>query len=498
MTEQSFEPIESRLRNTDVANATRFAVQMRDAAKFDPKTETWFVWDGRRWERQGGNAKMLRLAKQVALSIDREVAEETDDAQRDALRRWAKDSQGETRLKAMISIARTERSLWVDESEFDQSPYLVNFLNGVFDITTGDFTPAHDPANLMTKLIPHNYVPGAQCPTFLSVLSRSTLAYGNDTAEFLLRSLGYSAMVNGNPEQVAFFFKGDPNTGKSKLAELVAEVVGNDLGKKTNTALVARVKYGAHHDSELFSIRGKQFVFLDETDDKLVLDEQRFKAITGGAGTEMRQLYKGETQNVRTSWTIFVTTNEMPDIGSWDGAIARRIVVIPSGPTIPAHEVNQELDNDIRAEAEGVLAKLIGGARMWYVMRRDGVGSGFTDRPAAVRDATQEVAEANDHVAAFVSAHVEFEAGVKTLASQVWASYCGFVGTRTGNPLAIHDPGITNQAFYKRLLTECNSRGHAVRKDARSFIHLRIVSERQSEDGPVVVVPAEQIPDYPF
>lgn len=488
----------NRLRNTDVANATRFAKQMKDTAKFDPKTETWFVWDGRRWERQGGQAKLLRLAKEVALSIDLEVALETDDGTRDQLRAWARASQAETKLKAMISLARAERSLWVSEADFDRDPYLVNFLNGNYNIASGEFLTEHDPRQMLTKLIPHRYSPGAPCPTFIQVLTRATLGYGEDTAEFLLRALGYSAMVNGNPEQVAFFFKGDPNTGKSMIAEMVTELVGGDLGKRSSTALLARSKVGTHHDSELFSIRGKQFVFLDETDNTLVLDEQRFKAITGGATTEVRQLYKGETQSVRTSWTAFVTTNEMMSVAAWDGGVARRIIMIPSGPSIPAHEVNQDIKEDIRDEAEGVLAALISGARMWFIKRRDGVGSGFGDRPPAVVVATQEVADANDHVAAFVSARVEFASGQRAKTTDVWSAYCMFVSSRTGNPLAINDPGITNTAFYKNLVTECNRRGLMIAKDARSFIHLRIVGERQEDAGPVVVTPAERIPDYPF
>lgn len=101
------------------------------------------------------------------------------------------------------------------------------------------------------------------------------------------------------------------------------------------------------------------------------------------------------------TWTLIVGTNEEPNVEKWDDAIGRRIVKIPSGPSLDPSEVDFDLESKIiNGEVEGVLAWLVAGAIAWHRMRI-AYGDGLW-MPPAVAQATSDFENDNDHVAEFI------------------------------------------------------------------------------------------------
>jgi hypothetical protein len=54
----------------------------------------------------------------------------------------------------------------------------------------------------------------------------------------------------------------------------------------------------------------------------------------------------------------------------WDDAVGRRVIKIPSGPSLDLWEVDPDLEDKIlQNEAEGVLASLVAGCARWHQLR---------------------------------------------------------------------------------------------------------------------------------
>ncbi|WP_144800884.1 phage/plasmid primase, P4 family [Curtobacterium sp. BH-2-1-1] len=448
---------------TDLGLIRRYVRDWGNVTQYDPDTDSLFVWDGKRFALQRTDERTMALAKRVVLSLDDEVAREPDDARRDRLRKFAVAAQAQSRVAAVARGIKSEPDVWVDSRKYDQHAYLVNFLNGTLDIRTGELRP-HDPNDGLTKLIPVRYDPKAFSPGFEGLIDRTTANDPtHDTAEFLRMALGYMCLVGANPEQRFFVLLGPKATGKSQLIEILIHILGGDYAYASQPKLITRQRFG-HHDSEMYALKGMRFVGISETEAAMDLDEARFKSLSGSAIQNVRRLY-GQEEQVTTTWTVLVGTNEAPNIEKWDDAIKRRLIVIPSGPSLDDSEKDLHLaDRILRDEAEGVVASLVRGAHRWWTLHQR-EGSAFTRLPAAVVAATSNFEQNNDHVADFVSTFVDFGEGYSVSASEVDRAYRRHRGT---------DAALGRNGLYVRILEHCERLGHAVSKDARKFRGFRL------------------------
>ena len=274
----------------------------------------------------------------------------------------------------------------------------------------------------------------------------------------MLRFLGY-ALLDRNVEQKFPLIVGPKRTGKSKALEISVGVLGPDYAIISQPKLITRSKSGTHHASETWSIRGKRLVAISETDAGMDLDEAMVKNLTGASTMSMRGLYQAREAQVPVTWTIIIGTNEEPNVEKWDDAIGRRVIKIPSGPSLEMWEVDLDLEDKIlESEAEGVLVSLVAGCVRWYQLRSAN-GTGL-DVPVAVAKATRDFEEANDHVAEFIHACVDFGEGYSVPLTQVNRAYKAH---RAGKET------LGGRALYGRIAAHAAANGHQVTKDYRTF-----------------------------
>jgi phage/plasmid-associated DNA primase len=170
----------------------------------------------------------------------------------------------------------------------------------------------------------------------------------------VLASVPRVRVAGRNVEQRLTFIVGPKRTGKSKALEISARVLGPDYAIIWQPKLITRSKFGTHHDSETWSITGKRLVAISETDAGMDLDEAMVKNLTGASTMAMRGLYRAKESQVPVTWTIVIGTNEEPNVEKWDDAIGRRVIKIPSGPSLETWEVDLDLEDKIlESEAEG-------------------------------------------------------------------------------------------------------------------------------------------------
>ena len=210
------------IHQTDTGNGRRLSIRWGDVIRYVPAFKAWHVWDGQRWGRDHRGV-IFELAKATALAIGDEAKEADSEEKQRKLFQWAAQSQSRSRIEAMVALARTEPSIVVTPDELDRDRYAFNVANGTVDLRTGELRP-HDPADLITKLVPIEYDPEATCPTFDAFMLRVMDGRGG-LVEFLRRSVGYT--MNGNvTERVIFLMQGTGKNGKSTFLNVLRDLFG--------------------------------------------------------------------------------------------------------------------------------------------------------------------------------------------------------------------------------------------------------------------------------
>jgi len=177
--------------------------------------------------------------------------------------------------------------------------------------------------------------------------------------------------------------------------EIVAELLGN-LAKKSKPVLVTvPPRGGPTHDSVGWSIRGRRLVYVDETEGGMRIDVAALKDLSGGGVYPVRPMGGSEYVDTPVTWSIVIPTNKMPSMVGGDAATGERLLRIPClGRTVPLPQRDPALKSKIiAAEAEGILALLVGCARRYYTHG--------LPVPEAVRKASADYMTAQDTVGGF-------------------------------------------------------------------------------------------------
>src|SRR6266446_10724967 len=84
-------------------------------------------------------------------------------------------------------------------TDFDRDPFVINCQNGTLNLRTGELRP-HNPADMLSKIVPVAYNPAATCPSWLAFLDR--IFAGNPRLIDYVRRVCGAAMVGVVQEQV--------------------------------------------------------------------------------------------------------------------------------------------------------------------------------------------------------------------------------------------------------------------------------------------------------
>jgi P4 family phage/plasmid primase-like protien len=302
-----------------------------------------------------------------------------------------------------------------DEYMTEQRPGDLNHPNGTLDLATLQLRP-HRMSDLITYTLTDPWNAQATCPQFWKVLYRMT-GGSYEVAEYLIKLLGYS-LLGDNREQKVVFINGPTGSGKSVILHIVSEVLG-PLAHRSGSDLICVVRHGRNARTEN-SIRGRRLVTITETSKFMSIDEAQLKQLTGEPVISVNRHYAKTEIRTPVSWTIWVATNDMPNLVHFDAAMRRRIIVIPGGPTVPEWETDPQLAAKILStERQGILALLARGCAEYF-------RTGLADMPWEVRKATEEYAAEQNTVANFIADTMVLggwssEGGVQQ--HQAWEAY---------------------------------------------------------------------------
>ena len=252
-------------------------------------------------------------------------------------------------LREIAQRLTWRQDLLCKRDEFNRSKELVNLENGVFNLETGELLE-HDPRFRFTYQVRASYLEDPEyinCPTF-EAFCRSSLDGDPQKRQLLLEMIGYicSDLTVGKS---AFFLKGQPNSGKSVIAEfigrlfdepLVSDVPLHELGGKFSRAQLA----------------GKKVNISGEIAGRALSDISIFKSVTGR--DRIMGEFKGKDPFYFTpTCKLLFAGNTLPRTTEADttAAFANRVVVLLFNQSIPPEQQDKSLLDKLWLESDSIV-----------------------------------------------------------------------------------------------------------------------------------------------
>jgi putative DNA primase/helicase len=416
--------------------------------------EGWRVFNGRRWARDE-SGEVMRRAKATADRLLHEAVAVKDTGTKKAAAAWALSLHCEKRLHAMINLAASEPGVTIKRESFDADPWTLNTDSGAIDLRTGELRP-HQRADLLSKIAPVEYDPGAEAPTWAASLDR-IFADNEGLIAFVQRAIGYS-LTGSTREQVLFVHYGTGANGKSTLLGIIRDAIG-DYGREA-PAEIFMAHRNDQHPTGIAGLHGARLITAIETDDGRRLAEGLIKSLTGGDRVAARFM-REDFFEYRPTYKLHLAVNHRPTIRGTDHAIWRRIRLVPYTVTIPEGERDRDLPDKLREELPGILRWCVAGTVAYM---RDGLGE-----PPAVTEATAGYRADMDLVGAFLDSECCTGDGYSVTKKALYRAYKEWAESNG-------EHALTQRKLSKRL-SEVGIEGTRT-KAGHFWTHLGLLSDR--------------------
>jgi putative DNA primase/helicase len=374
---------------TDTDNATRFVDLHRARLHHIAKWKRWLVFfpQKHRWHQDHGDIEVRELAKDVGRSIHKDLPKIPTHQLNDASK-LIKKCLSNPGIKAMVDLARGVSGILLDHEELDADPWLLGVKNGVVDLRTGELRPGA-PEDLITLQCPVDYDPEADCPRFLQAMDE--WQDDEEVRRYIQRLAGY-ALVGKQEEHIFVIHFGTGANGKSSFVKALQNVLGPYAMVPSLSVLVNTGR--KEHDTVRAAFFRKRLAIGSETQQRVSLDEASIKNLTGNDRMSVRGVFENPWEFDPTH-TLWLCTNYLPEIDGRDPGIWRRPKVVPWLATFTGKSIDKDLDEQLQAEAPGILRWMIQGCVDWQEHR--------LEEPDAVKRASLEYREAEDVLRAFVN-----------------------------------------------------------------------------------------------
>ncbi|MEV8434691.1 phage/plasmid primase, P4 family (plasmid) [Streptomyces sp. HUAS 31] len=378
---------------TDRGNAKLFVERFRGRFRHVDGLG-WFVWDGCRWKRTGGEKAALWAAGEMAEAMpDQDPKGRFSERE---LRSHKRRTLSTTGVKALLGQAKASPLLSIAPVELDGDPYALCTPAGVVDLRTGRLS-APDPGNgchsRATGVAPR-VMPVPRWDRFLADTFGGD-AVGREMIDFLHLLLGYS--VTGDVgAQVLPFLHGEGKNGKSVLLDVMMQILGDYADAAPPGFLMDRGSF-SEHSTELTELHGRRLVVCSELKPNDRFDEARVRLLTGGDRIKARRM-RQDFFSFTPTHHLWLLGNHRPEVSTGGFAFWRRIRLIPFERVVPDERKIDNLALElVRDEGPGILHWLLTGARR-YLTTRDTLAG-----PDRVRVATRAYATTEDHIGRFIT-----------------------------------------------------------------------------------------------
>lgn len=212
-----------------------------------------------------------------------------------------------------------------------------------------------------------------------------------------------SIAVTGYADRALPILLGETGRGKTQVIHLMMSVLGT-YAHAANPKLLGSASN--EHDTIIYDLKGRRLSFIDEGPSERKAGQERLKQLTGGGDLTGRQMNQ-DPVTFPTTHTLVLTTNDEPVLT--DPAVRSRARLIPCTGDPDQVRATRAAIGPVagpawRAEAPGVLAKLMAEAAAWLADPASGL---VTAAPNSIAFLAEHMGAEQDPVAAWVRDETE-------------------------------------------------------------------------------------------
>lgn len=364
----------------DTGNANRFYDSFGEHFHWNATDKIFMFWTGKTWVydykgiiRKYANQLIENLRSELS-NIDEEIKDcgNGEDEFGDEMRKKLQSIKSAyekniTRISnkagkdAMLSEFQTLGKVPTSNEEYDKNPLLLNTNSGVVDLRTGNLMN-FDRKLLLSKNTNLNvsYEEPKEWIKFLySIFERGNEEETKEIVECLQRCIGYTLSGLEN-EQVMFLLYGGGSNGKSTLATVLINIMGDYYKSIDSSQLMVQKNQSVAVQYSLAELQGARYVVTQETDRGAKLSESVIKQITGADPINAQRKY-GKPFSFVPNFKLWMMTNNLPIISGTDYGIWRRIFLFPFRRQFKDNEKDKELPNRLAKEYPQILGWAIQG-----------------------------------------------------------------------------------------------------------------------------------------
>ena len=345
---------------SEMGMANLFGVLYSKEARYCAEHKSWFTYHEGAWRKDEGAILVSEKIKDFVRLMILYCGEITDDDTRKSYTKFV-NSMGDRRMRDRI-LKDATGELRITATQFDANPYLINCLNGTYDLS--DFTfrePKWDDFLTMQTNFRHTISRDIRCERWEKFIDEVTES-NKDKADFLQRALGYSILGMSNEECMFILHGKTTRNGKSTLLNTIETMLG-DYSKVVPVGMICkgdRQKDAEAASPTLAGLKGKRFVTMSESNEYGKMDEEKIKQLTGGEEISARALYQSAI-TFKPQFTLWLSCNDLPLVTNKSLFASERIKVIEFN----RHFSPQEQDTHLKDELTTMEA--MSGIFMWLV-----------------------------------------------------------------------------------------------------------------------------------
>ena len=397
---------------TDIGDVFHYVGKNMFGVSWNPKCseDTWWVWDvGQNvWIKSNSHAEdfMRRTIADLYQQSLNWYTEHTTDAElRKA--RVKRLLQLKTRLKNADHdiLHQAANNFKLDVRNFDNlldsSKSLLNFNNGIYDLSADTFRPTH--ALDYVSLSCGYSLPEQKDPMIQQDINAfiESIIPDSDSIRYLWKWMA-SCLDGYNREEIFTIFNGNGRNGKGVLAELLLSAFGgtesitNGYGHVVQVSLLTEDRPASNKSSvDVCNLKGKRFVITSEPEKDASIKGGFLKLLTGNDMMTGRYNYSNVEVKFAPQHSLVLQCNDIPKMNSEDDAIwdRSRIIDFPfkfvDEPIMPNHrKIDRMLKTRVRSWSPQFMLMLLD----WYkVYKAEGLNP-----PEAVRSKINNVREENE------------------------------------------------------------------------------------------------------
>lgn len=344
----------------DAGMAELFALLYNQEARFCAEHKMWYTYYKGAWRQDIGALLVSEKLKDFMRLMILYCGEITNDELRQEYTKFI-NRLGDRRMRDRI-LKDAAGKMIINAVQFDADPYLINCLNGTYDLRTLTFRGfrSEDFITMQTNFRHSNDI-DLRCPRWEQFIDEVTEG-DKAKAEYIQKALGYSLLGMSNEECMFILHGKTTRNGKSTMLNTIEYMLG-DYSTVSPVGLICKNDRKKDEDAatpSIIRLKGRRFVTMAESNEYGQLDEERIKQLTGGEAITGRALYQSAVTFV-PQFTMWLSCNDLPAVRDKSLFASDRVRVIEFN----RHFKQEEQDKNLKTEF--MTQEAMSGIFMWLI-----------------------------------------------------------------------------------------------------------------------------------